>query len=242
MATPSYQLGRRHAPDPRDARYPLSDVRRLTAPPSRPYHYWPARFNLDQTGDTCTANGAAHALGDSPQSHTLTDLTGRLAVALTMSPAALDGYVSAQSGERGWRGFVYDRAQQIDEWAETPPEGGSSTRAVAEFLRQTGIIREYRWITTFPELIKTIIDLSPVYFGSLIYEGMYPPSSGVAPGGYWRRTGGAVGGHAYVLDGANVTLRKVRIQTWGVRYWMTFTDMEALFNEATTDAMVMLEP
>lgn len=222
-----HELGRRYAPDPRDRNYRLRAVAPIVAqPPTRTYRYWYSRFNIDQTGPTCVANTWAHKLGDSPRTWTLPALD-RLVTA---------NYVSPTSGERGFRGFLYDEAQAIDEWGDTPPEGGTSVRAGAKVVQRLGLISNYWWAYSVDEVVRAVLEISPVAMGSLWYEGMF-----VAAGQELKTTGPVVGGHAYLLDGVNTTKRRVRVQTWGDHFWLSFDSLDSLLMD-WGEAAVALEP
>lgn len=220
----SRQLGRIVAPDERDEQYlhPLAAAR-MPMPRPTDYRYWSASFNLDQTGDSCVANGWTHFLGDFPVSHKI---------------AALDalhpGYVSAQSGQAGFRGWLYDWAQAHDEFSDTPPAGGTSVRAGAKGLQSAWEISEYHWLTTstisaanLAAVAQCVLTQSPVVIGTDWYEQMM----NVPAGGWLKCEGGVVGGHCTVLDGVNVAYRKFRVQTWGVRFWASFDTIERLLSD-----------
>lgn len=226
------KLGRRHAPDPRDRAFMVERPRKT----ARPYRYWYSRFNVDQTGPTCVANSAAHFLGDSPKTHTLAALDAR-------APAGYESFYSG--GERGFRGFVYDQAQQVDEWPDTPPADGTSVRAGFKVLQSLGLIGEYRWLVTSDDprvnldgVIAAILEESPVVVGTDFYNSMFDAS----PGEEWivDPSSGLAGGHAYVLDGANVSKRRVRVQTWGGHYWLSFDSLSELL-AGNGEAAVALE-
>lgn len=202
------------------------------------WRYWYDRFNVDQTGDTCVANGWTHKLGDSPRTWTLSALdTAPLG---GIGPS--NGYVSPQSGQGGFRGRLYDMAQAIDEWADTPPAGGTSVRAGAKVLQSLGLIGDYRWTAvpggaySLADTVTAVLTVSPVVMGVTWYSDMF-----ASPGGWLFPTGEVVGGHCVVIDGASRSKRKVRIQTWGVHYWMTFDALEVLLADYG-EACVALEP
>jgi hypothetical protein len=223
-----HELGRRHAPDPRDKRYMLADVLPLPALSDCPaFKYRWEQFNEDQTGDTCVANASTHFLGDGPRSHKLADLDAEHA-----------GYTSPQSGQAGFRGYLYDQAQQLDEWTDTPPEGGTSVRAGFKALAQMGHIGEYRWLTGVTQVAAAILTYAPVVIGINWYESMM----GQPFGSWLKPSGSIVGGHAVCLSGCNQTgVGKVKIQTWGGHYWLKFSDLARLLSE-DGEAAVGLEP
>lgn len=222
------QLGRLFAPDERDANYLLRSLVPLPELEASPrYKYRWETFNRDQVGDTCVANACAHFLGDGPIGHKLEALD-----------APYLGYRSAQSGETGFRAWIYDQAQANDEFEETPPSGGTSVRAGFVAMRTAGHIREYRWLTGVREVASAILNVSPVVIGVRWYESMM----GQPYGAWLKPSGSVVGGHAICLSGCNQSgVGKVRIQTWGLRYWMTFADLAKLLAE-DGEAAVGIEP
>jgi hypothetical protein len=222
------ELGRRYAPDKRDARFMLRAVMPLPSLDASPrFKYRWEQFNQDQTGDTCVANATTHFLGDGPRSHKLEDLDREYAT-----------YRSGQSGQTGFRGYLYDQAQLIDEWTDTPPMGGTSVRAGFKALAAMGHLGEYRWLDGVGEVASAILNVAPVVIGINWYESMMgqPSGSWLAP------AGGIVGGHAVCLSGCNRTgVGKVKVQTWGIHYWMKFSDLARLLSE-DGEAAVGLEP
>jgi len=219
------RLGRRHAPDPRDQNYPLRAL--VPQASTRTYRYWRPSFDVDQTGPTCVANSWAHYLGDSPIRTTLDALDGQYATTV---------YHSRTSGERGFRAWLYDQAQHVDEWHDTPPEGGTSVRAGAKVLHGIGLISGYYWAYTLQTVVDALLDRGPVVIGVNWYEGMFKP-----PGGWLYAVGHIVGGHAVVLDGTNTREEKCRVQTWGSHYWMRYSVLARLLGE-DGEAVVATEP
>lgn len=199
------RMGRRYAPDPHDARYPLGDI--APAVSARTSRYWPAhRFVLDQEGPRCTAYSACHVLTDSPVPHTWLgdDTRGEV---LFRSNLAL----------RADPFKVYDRAQELDEFPDTPPAGGSSVRAAQKALQELGFVTEYRWTQDVSVIVQTILALGPVQLGTNFYVGMEQPASDGWIGDPFA--GGVAGGHAYVLNGVNAKRGWVRMKnSWG-RGW-----------------------
>lgn len=78
--------------------------------------------------------------------------------------------------------YIYEHAQQIDEWDDTPPEEGSSLRAAAEVLRTVGAydrkgvahkedgIEVYRWAPSIEDMAAC---LSPYDGGAKILNRGY---------------------------------------------------------------------
>lgn len=221
-------LGRRHALDPRDAGYRLSDLIAIPALETcRAWRYRNEAFNVDQEGDTCVANAATHFFGDGPIVHRLEALD-----------APYDGYRSRQSGQAGCRGYLYDQAQLMDEWSDTPPAGGTSVRAGFKAAQAMGWIREYRWLTGVRQVAACILEVSPVVIGVPWYESDMSLVSGDWIKGY----GEVVGGHAVCLSGCNRTgIGKVRVQTWGLHAWMSFHVLARLLGGGDGEAAVGIE-
>lgn len=90
---------------------------------------------------------------------------------------------------------VYLNAQKIDEW-EGENYSGTSVLAGAKSMTQFGIIKEYRWAFSTPELIQGILNKGPAVIGIPWYEGMYE-----APGGILKAEGRLVGGHCILAFG-----------------------------------------
>lgn len=87
--------------------------------------------------------------------------------------------------------WLYDQAQLIDEWADTPPEEGTSLRAGFDVLRTKGHRRVYaqherpealkegilenRWATTVDEVRAAIASGIPVNLGIWWYDAFFSP-------------------------------------------------------------------
>lgn len=87
---------------------------------------------------------------------------------------------------------LYRWAQDHDEFPETPPEGGTSLRAVYDGLRTLGHwrvyaeeikppsmadgIKENRWIQTVEQARQSIHDGDPIGLGCNWYDGFFKPS------------------------------------------------------------------
>jgi hypothetical protein len=241
--THPYPLGRRREGDPKNAQFPM----RAVLPPAitiPDYRYWYAyRHYLDQTGDTCVANAWAHFMVDSPRTHHMADLNsdkdgwvGNWA----------ESYVSAQSGEAGFRGWLYDQAQANDPWSDTPPEGGTSVEAAARILRNVGAIASFHWATSINDIIMAVLTTSPVIVGTAWYTEMFYPKGSdmmLSP------TGSIAGGHAWKLDGYNQRTGVFRMKnSWG-RGWgdngfahIKADDVRRLVFEGDGEACLALEP
>lgn len=211
-----YQLGRRHAPDSNDAKFPMMAVlppRNTVLLPTYKYN-WAYGFYANQTGDTCVANAWTHFLTDSPRTHKIVDLDNH-------RPAWVGNwmltYTSLQSSQRGFRGFLYDKAQTIDEFDDTPPQGGTSVRAGAKALQAMGAIKSYHWAQSVDDIAYAVLTGNPVVVGTTWYNSMFNPDSkgrlvvDVASG--------VAGGHAWKIDGYNSTTKLFRMKnSWSINW------------------------
>lgn len=238
-------LGARRAPDSRDRRFPLEAV--LPQDTQRTFRYWPShRYKLDQGREPmCVAFSWTHAIVDSPTPHGM--LQGSDPYADQVLHRASAGGLTAYA-IRG----LYDAAQLLDEFPETPPEGGSSVRAGAKALVQLGMVKEYRWVdTSDPDvaveaIMRAILEVGPVIVGVPWYGGMFDPrADGTFPDPF---SGGVEGYHATKLDGVNIASRMFRHkQSWGARWgqggyshW-PFTMLRRLLSEQGEAAFAVVE-
>lgn len=143
---------------------------------------------------------------------------------------------------------LYATAQGIDEWAETPPEGGTSLRAGFDVLRTIGHWRVYagrsrapmleegisenRWITTVDEARAALFAKMPINLGINWYtqfsRPIEKPRHGDKPTSrrreYWIDENVAVwgwveGGHAITAVGASDKRQAFALcNTWGEGY------------------------
>jgi hypothetical protein len=208
-------LGRRPAPDPRDASYPL----RLITPPSptrpRPYRNWSlTQPCLDQgVQGTCVGHAWKHWLMSAP----VVDLAAA-------PPAATD---------------IYDLAVTVDEWPDndTDPyrQFGTSVRAGAKVLQSQGRIISYHWAVDMADIVDYLSTTGPVVLGTNWYQRMFAPDAD----GYLKAEGEVMGGHAYLLVGVNRTLgRFTMINSWG-RGWGRLG--RAYMHFGTVDRLVFSE-
>ena len=185
-------FGRRPAPDPRDANFPMRALlpRERSA---RTYRYWNASGYWVDQGDRPICVGASWCAW------------------LEDGPVTQGGIAPILSPER-----IYSEAQAVDEWPGAEPDyEGTSVRAGAKVLKTRGFITEYRWATTLDEIVQALLEVGPVVMGTNWYSGMMDTDDE----GFLHVGGTIVGGHAYKLDGVNVPARVVRgKQSWG-RAW-----------------------
>lgn len=240
------RLGARLSTDTRDipaARAVQLDRPRAATPA---YRYYYERFNQNQTGPTCVANTMYHLMGDAPApTRSITGMEGFGTGSRLVSPGPaadypsdkpMGDYVSQNSGQRGWRGYLYDQAQLNDEWDDTPPGGGTSGRAGCKVLKASGLISQYVFMDTATEVALAVLNHGPVAIGSWIYDGMYS----VSDGDTWAKTGPRIGGHEYLLSGYSTRTRLFRIQTWGMHFKLPHAVLDALLAEGG-DAILCTE-
>lgn len=125
---------------------------------------------------------------------------------------------------------IYHRAQQLDEW---PGENydGTSILAGAKATMETGRIAEYRWAFGLEDLVLSVGYAGPAVVGTVWTDSMFFPDDK----GFISATGREVGGHAYLINGVNITGSYFKIHnSWG-RSWgdngtakISFADMENL--------------
>lgn len=207
--TPPLGLGRRHAPDQRDSRFPLSAL--LPDEPSKRTHrYWGASGWWGDQGNTsrCVAFAWLHWLEDGP-------------VTQPGPGPILDP------------NWLYKEAQRNDEFPGEDYDG-TSVRAGAKVLQGRSLIKEYRWAFDLPTLIQTVLEVGPVVVGTNWYQGMFSPDRD----GVVRISGSLAGGHAYVINGANTKTGVARGKNswgrdWGRRglFYIPFEDLERLIKE-----------
>lgn len=148
--------------------------------------------------------------------------------------------------------WLYQRAQFIDEWADTPPEEGTSVRAAMDILRTVGHRRvfrgkvlepdlrygilENRWATTVDEMRTAIADGRAVTIGVNWYANFDAPVK--KSSGWWIGEGDLRrirGGHCVCVYGASDKFQAFRIvNNWGKEYptvLMPYNTMQRLLNE-----------
>ncbi len=80
---------------------------------------------------------------------------------------------------------------------------GSSVRAAMKVLQAAGLIGEYAWAFDADTARRWVLMRSPVVLGTNWYSGMEKPDKN----GFIRATGTPVGGHAYMVCGADDTVK-----------------------------------
>lgn len=221
METRGYGLGRRAAPDERDAGYPL---RALLTPVTRrlPLKLWPLfRTVLDQgPHGTCVGHGWEHWMMAAPTVKKDPD----------RPPTALNIYAGACAN---------------DEWSDNDDGGldfGTSVRGGAKWLQSEGHIGAYHWSATADEAADWIAGADsegrpiggPLVIGVNWYDRMFTPDrEGIV------RVGGTIaGGHCVTLLGYSDKRGEFYgANSWGIgwgrhgRFWLPAEVLERLLSE-----------
>ncbi|MCA1570873.1 MAG: hypothetical protein LC798_11250 [Chloroflexi bacterium] len=185
----THGLGRLPAVDPRDNAYPIMA---LTAQAdARPEHrYWDTRYWGDQGAHPhCVGYAWTHWLEMGPVGH-----PGHAPV---VNPVD-----------------VYDSAQFFDEWPGNSYDG-TSVRAGAKVLHDWGFIESYLWAFDAQTVMDAVLGIGPVVVGSLWTDAMFTLDAE----GFIYYRGSPLGGHAYVVDGANARRGVFRIRNSWSRSW-----------------------
>jgi hypothetical protein len=130
---------------------------------------------------------------------------------------------------------IYNRAQLLDQWSDTPPQEGSSVLAGAKTVTEQGHLVEYRWAFGLNDLLDTLSQFGPAVLGINWYSGMMNPDDN----GYIHPTGRVVGGHAILARGLDAEQRSVLLHnSWGLEWgiddgnaWISFEDLDQLLRE-----------
>jgi C1A family cysteine protease len=147
---------------------------------------------------------------------------------------------------------LYREAQSIDEWPGEDYDG-TSVRAGAKALQRQGFITGYSWAYDVGTIFSHIIEKGPMVVGTVWTEDMFAADRH----GYIWPTGNEVGGHAYLLIGANLERENPDgstgafriVNSWGEnwedggRAWITSGSMQILmehFGEACTATEVQV--
>jgi hypothetical protein len=148
--------------------------------------------------------------------------------------------------------WLYQQAQLVDGWDDTPPEEGTSVRAAGDILRTLGHERvwmnhaqrptiangiiENRWAQSVDEVRACIAAGIPVVIGVNWYSAFDAPEK--VGRDFWigRNDLSSIrGGHCVCVYGASDKRQAVKIvNNWGVSYplvWMPYTTLQRLINE-----------
>lgn len=218
MPTPVKPMfGRLIAPDPGDKKFLMRTVLRAEPPGPPKVWYMYKEYQLEQVGGTCVGHGWAHMVAASPYSH------------------AVEHQVAYD---------LYNRAQLLDEWTDTPPEEGTSVRAGAKAGVDMGLITgEYVWSWTEAEARKWT-GRSPLVIGITWLSGMMRTDSR----GYIHAKGGEEGGHCVCVLGYSTSRNAYRIvNSWGLdwghngRAWISAPDFKLLIENLGGECCAAVE-
>jgi hypothetical protein len=104
---------------------------------------------------------------------------------------------------------LYDRARQVDEWPGEDYEG-TSVRAGFKVLQEQGHLPNYVWAQSEQDIWDFVTTTGPVVMGTDWYDGMSDPDGS----GFLNPLGGIVGGHAWLIYGADQTFYYMQ-NSWG---------------------------
>lgn len=210
--TSQQYFGRLEAPDDRDKRFLLSQVVPRTT--ARQWRYWHQNAWWGNQGATphCVAYAWMHLAEDGPITIPATKPLSHRSLFDTT--------------------WLYNECQLVDEWPGNDYDG-TSVRAGAKILKREGVLAEYRWAWDLDTTVRALLEAGPVIVGTHWFDGMLEPDKQ----GFLNPSGPSVGGHAYVLNGVNVTEEKVRVKnSWGRRWghkgtaWLSFDALKYLIH------------
>lgn len=135
---------------------------------------------------------------------------------------------------------LYRQCQTLDEW---PGESydGTSVRALFKALKLRELVTEYRWARDAQSVLTHVLTRGPVVMGTTWTVDMFTPDRW----GYIWPVGRPVGGHAWLIIGANrekanpdETRGAVRmINSWGPRWgangraWLSLKALQTLIDD-----------
>lgn len=176
MVDETHRLGRIEQFDERSRNFqirPLLDAEAITKPRSYTWSCLP-RLNQGNLG-ACVGFSWAHEIAARP----------------VVKPA------NYQLGIQ-----LYNRAQEIDSWSNTPPVEGTSVIAGVKAAKEAGYYTEYRWCgagsgRAAEDLVLAVGYRGPVVVGIHWYESMFDPDAS----GLLHISGNVAGGHAILVNG-----------------------------------------
>ena len=156
--------------------------------------------------------------------------------------------------------WLYQKAQEIDEWSDTPPGEGTSVRAACDVLRGEGHSRvrygkilpveakwgidANRWATTIDEIRAAIYADLAVSIGVNWYRSMDNSGIEIRNGERWISSigGGLRGGHCVCLFRMSDKRQGFRLMnSWGKDYppvWIGYDSMQRLLDEEGEAAVI----
>lgn len=207
------KLGRFIKPDTRDKKFLISSMLPKKSP-GITYKYWWTNGWWGDQGYTpqCVAYSWTHWLASGP---------------ITQKSSRKGGVAPYDTVQ------LYNDAQKIDCWPGEDYDG-TSVRAGAKVLQNSGYINGYNWAWDINTTVNAILTLGPVVVGTWWHRDMFYPNKD----GLITATGDKLGGHAYLLDGVNTKKKLIRIKnSWG-RNWgkkgfayISFDEMEKLIKD-----------
>jgi len=123
-------FGRRIEFDAKSRNFPIRELitpRQALAPRS---YTWRNPIRLDQVGGSCVGNAWAHEAAAKP----------------VMVPGINEAIALK----------LYHRAQELDEYTDTPPAEGSSVLAGAKAAQEAGYLKTYRWAFGLEDLVLAV--------------------------------------------------------------------------------------
>lgn len=128
----------------------------------------------------------------------------------------------------------YLNAQRLDEW---PGEyyDGTSAQGVLAYLKERGIVTEYRWCFGLDDVLRTLSHIGPVGVGAWWRSGMWDADPETHLVSY---SGSYDGGHQFEAIGVHPDVEEVEFMnswgtTWGDRgrFRMKFDDFSTLLDD-----------
>lgn len=203
----SKTLNRMYVPDARDKKYLIRNQLPIHQTLQITQKYWDDNGWWGDQGDTphCVGYAWAHWIEDGP--------IGHAGVAPIVPPQ-----------------LIYNEAQKVDEWVGENYEG-TSVRGAAKYLKASKKISSYYWAFDIKTIVNTLLTTGPLVVGTNWYSKMMNTNAA----GFIQPVGQLMGGHAYVLNGVDTKLNKIRIKnSWGKSWgqgghaWITIPYMERL--------------